>query len=102
MFIFHQKSSRDILKDLFPEGLSPEKEEEILDKMTDLLQKRLLLRVADNLAGVQKEELDTLLKNNDPNEIGAFMEKNVENLEQILNEEIKKLRKEIAEFVKAE
>ncbi len=102
MFIFSQKSSRDILKDFFPKGLPPEKEEEILDKMIDLLQKRLLLRVADNLTSAQKGELDALLKNNDPSEIGAFMEKNVENMEEVLSEEIEKLKKEIEEFVKAE
>lgn len=102
MSIFGDSLFRDVLADVFPEGVPDEREQEILEKMTDLLQKRLLLRAAQDLAGNKKDELDELLKKNDFNETSAFMERNVENLEEVLNEEVEKLKQEIKNYIQQE
>jgi len=99
MFIFDLQTAKDVLAEIMPAGLPPEKEQEVFDKMSDLLQKRLLLRVAADLPGDQKQELDALLQKNDPKEITAFMEKNISNFGALLREEIKKLKAEIKDYL---
>lgn len=102
MFIFDKQAPKDALQEIFPEGLPDDKEQEILDKMFDLLQKRLLLRVAGDLDAQQKEKLDSLLKQNDPKEITGFMEAHVPDIKNLLQEEIEKLKVEVKDFINKE
>ena len=87
------------LREFFPEGISEERRDKILNKMADLLQKRLLLRVAPDLEDEQKKVLDELLKKNDPGQISVFMENHVLNLPDLLEEEIARLKDEIKVFL---
>ncbi|MEK7160922.1 MAG: DUF5663 domain-containing protein [Patescibacteria group bacterium] len=92
---------QDILKELGINQLPVERQEEILVAMTEVLIKRLTLRVLENLSDAQQEEFEAVCATNDQEKVQAFLAANMPNYEQAVQEEIAVFKKEMKETVDA-
>ena len=75
------------------ESLPDEEKVAMLEKMSDLLQKRIALRVMDQLAEEDQKKMAEMEKN--PQEILGFIAEKVTNFDEILKEEVVKLKQEM-------
>lgn len=96
-----QNLQQDILKELGIDQLPPERQEEILTVMTELLLKRITVRVLENLNAEQRQAFETVTAGGDPERVSDFFSQNVSGYEQIAQDEIAKFRTEMAEMVNA-
>lgn len=96
-----QNIQEDILKELEIDKLPPEKQEEILTAMTELILKRITLRVLQNFSEKQKEEFDQICSGGDQEKINQFLLVNVPDYERVIQEEIGQFKNEIKETVDA-
>jgi len=69
--------------------------------MTEVLLKRLTLRVLEKLSDSQRKEFDVVCSDGDPEKIQAFFTQNVPGYEQMIQEEIAGFKKEMRETVDA-
>ncbi|KKQ80557.1 MAG: hypothetical protein UT02_C0006G0007 [Parcubacteria group bacterium GW2011_GWC2_38_7] len=82
-----------IIKLLGLESLPNEEKAMILDKMTELIQKRVMLRLIENLS---EEDAQTIANSQmSQTEMVAFAAEKVANFDAILNEEIIKAKQEM-------
>ena len=75
------------------EALTNEEKIQMLDKMSLLVQKRVLLRIMDLLQDEDADVMATL--ENNPQEMMAFVAEKVPNFTEIVEEEIMKLKAEM-------
>lgn len=75
------------------ESLPEAEKHAMLEKMTALIQKRLMLRVMDALSEEDAQKMARLEQN--PQEIFAFIAEKVPNFEEIVKEEVIKLKEEM-------
>ncbi len=81
--------------------LADDRKQELLDKMTELVQKRLSLRLLDSLSATDATKLEEMLKTSsmeDP-DVAAFFKSRMPNLEEVLKEEIVGLKQELVASV---
>lgn len=78
------------------ESLPDAEKQAMMEKMTTLIQKRLMLRVMDALSEQDAQKMAEMEKN--PQEILAFIAEKVPNFEDIVKEEVVRLK---AEMLKA-
>ena len=83
----------DLLIVLGLETLSDEDKAELVSQMTSTVQKATVLRVLDNLSEEKKSELDSLLNSDDADKINAFLETEVPNFADLINEETVKFKR---------
>ena len=91
---------KNILVELGLQDLAHERQLELLNKMSDLIQKRVLLRVIKSLSVAEKEEFDKLLGKENAQEIYRFLIAKVPNIDEITDEEVIKFKEEIIAHVK--
>ena len=89
----NQQVAQNIIKGLGLEVLPEEKKVQMLEKMTELVQKRVMLRVMELLSNEQAEEMAA--KESNPVEMLAYIAEKVPNFDSILQEEISVLREEV-------
>ena len=75
------------------ESLPDAEKAAMIEKMTTLIQKRLMLRVMDVLSAEDAKQMAEMEKN--PQEILAFIVEKVPNFEDIVKEEVVKLKEEM-------
>ncbi len=97
----NQSIQDDILKELQIDQLPPEKQEEVLTAMTELLLKRLTVRVLEKLDEKQQEEFGQVSAGGDPDKINQFFAANVPDYEKIIQEEIDLFKIDMKETVDA-
>lgn len=73
-------------------SLSPEKKQEVLSRLVELVQKRIMLRVMDGLSKEDGEKMAELEKNS--MEMLAFIAEKFPNFEEIVKEEVEKVKEE--------
>lgn len=83
----------NIIQALGLEALPLEEKQAMLEKMTDLLMKRVMLRVLDELSDEQLAEMPK--EGSNPEELLAFVAEKVPNYDAIMNEEVVKLKGEV-------
>lgn len=91
---------KNILVELGLDSLPEERKLELLGKMSELIQKRVLLRVIRSLDVESKQEFDGLLGGGDEQRIYQFLIAKVPNIDEITDEEVIKFKDEIVEHVK--
>lgn len=96
-----QNLQQDILKELGIDQLPPEKQEEILTAMTELILKRITVRALESLSEAQRQEFETLSASGDPDKVTQFLTANVSGYDQLVQDEIAKFRSEMTEMVNA-
>ena len=83
------------------DSLPDDRKQELLDKMTELVQKRLSLRMLNSLSATDASALEDMLKNRsmeDP-DVASFFISRMPNLEEVLKEEIVGLKQELVASV---
>ena len=84
--------NQNIIGALGLQSLPVEKKQAVLNKMVELVQKRIMLRVMDGLAKEEAEKMADLEKN--PLQMLAFIAEKFPNFEQIVVEEVEKVKEE--------
>lgn len=91
---------KNIIIELGLENLPEDRKIDLLSKMSDLIQKRVLLMVIRSLSASDKEEFNSLLGKDDIQEIYKFLISKVPNIDEITDEEVIKFKEEIITHVK--
>ena len=87
---------QNIINILGIQSLPDERKAALVDKMSDLAQKRLLVRILESLDKKSRGEFEKLLDQNDQAAINEFMSAHVPNLQDWLVEEVHKIKQEMA------
>lgn len=89
---------QNIIKELHLEALPEERKIVLIDKMAEVIQKNITLRILESLDEKNKDEFEKLLdKKAGDDEIAKFLSEKVPNLEEIVQEEIVKFKKDLVE-----
>ncbi len=87
---------KNILEELGLAGLPPERQKELLNKMGDLIQRRVLLQVIESLSSGDKQEFSQFLsQENDGQAVYRFLLNKVPNIEELTDNEIVKFKQEV-------
>jgi len=86
----------NIIEELGLESLPEERKIAIVQMMTDLVQKRVMLRIMEILSEAEKDEFEKLLKEKGESapEVAEFLKEKIPNLDEIVKEEIIKVKEE--------
>lgn len=91
---------QDLLEKIGLERLPPEKQEEILLKISELILTNVVFRVSELLNDEEKASLNTLLSEKDHGEKALrFLEEKIPNLAEILQEEIISFKQKSFDFI---
>lgn len=94
------KINENIIKTLGIDSLPVEKQKEAMERLGAIVYQEVMLRVLEILSEEDKDEFEKLIeKNPDPEIMFSFLGDRISNLEEIVNEEAEKLRKESAEII---
>jgi len=88
---------KNIISLLGLESLSEEKKIQLLEKLSELVFKRTMVRVMELLPEEGQEELSKLVDEGDSEKTNAFIVEKIPNFEEIMNEEIVAVKEEMAE-----
>lgn len=93
---------QNIIKDLGLDKLPPEKQEETILTIGRLIFQGVVIRVMSLLGEKDKDEFDKLLseKIEDEEAVLNFLKSKIPNLEELVNEEVAKFKKESVDFMK--
>lgn len=91
---------KNIIVELGLQNLPEQRKIELLSKMSDLIQKRVLLRVIKSLSLKEKEEFDDMLGRENEQEIYQFLISRVPNIDEITDDEVIRFKEEIINHVK--
>lgn len=90
---------QNIIKLLGIESLPDARKIEIIEMTTDLVQKRLVLRILDGQTPEQQEEFGEVLDQNNQELLQDYIDKNVPDFETWLFEEVSKVKEELGKVV---
>lgn len=86
---------KDLISELGLEGLSPKKQAELIDRMSDIVFKRVLLRVTERLSEGDVGVMNKFLSKKNYKKAEEIIRDKVPEFFSILKEEIEKFGKEI-------
>lgn len=92
--------NKNILVELDLQDLPNERQLQLLGRMSDLIQKRVLLQAIKSLSVADKEEFDKLLGKDDTQSVYRFLIAKVPNIDEITNDEVIKFKEEVINHVK--
>lgn len=95
-------AGNNLLAEMGLDGLSEEDKTEVALTISRIIQQNVILRVLDALSEEDKNEFDALLseKGQNQEEVLAFLQSKIPNLDAIVDEEIAKFKKDGAELMK--
>lgn len=91
---------KDIISELNLEYLSLEEQEEIISEMSEVVYEKIILRIIEMLSEEDVKSLNNILDEERYDDAGFFLSERVENIEKIIEEEIKEFQEEIIKFSK--
>jgi hypothetical protein len=91
---------KNIIVELGLQDLPQDRKLDLLGKMSDLIQKRVLLRAIKRLSVEEKEKFDELLGKDNPLELYRFLISKVPDIDQITDEEVISFKEEVVERIK--
>ncbi len=89
---------QNIIAMLGIESLPDDRKLAILNKMTDLVQKRLMARMLTQLSESEQEAFANVLEKNQPEATQSFVAAHFPDMEAWTMEEIRKLKQELGDF----
>jgi hypothetical protein len=92
---------KNIIIELGLQDLAEDRKIDLLSKMSDLIQKRVLLRAIKSLSVAEKEEFDKLLGKDNAQDVYRFLISKVPNIDEITDEEVIAFKEEVVERVKS-
>jgi len=87
----------DMIKDLGLEGLSDEKKEKIIERMGNLLHKRILLRFLKELSDQDAKRVNELIRQNKLQMAYSYIEDKNLNFYKIVEEEVRNFKNELVQ-----
>ncbi len=93
----NKKEEKNLLSQLGLENLNEEEKAEILLKIGELVQKRAIARILDEMSEEEAKDFSSFLEDrkNGPGEIEEYLRNNVSNFEEIIEEEAKSVREDL-------
>lgn len=87
---------QNIVDDLGLDAMTPEKQEEILERIGSLIFQATLIRVLELMTDEEHDEFDEFfeLNQDEPEKIFEYLENNVPNFNDILEQETEKFKKD--------
>ncbi len=93
-----QVLQQNIIDELNLQALDDDKKMALIENMSEVVQKRLTLRLIDQMEDSHKDEFEDILEN-DPEKVSDFLGKVFPNFLEIVQEEVVKLKEDlIAKF----
>jgi len=93
---------KDIIKELGLESLSVERQEKLIQEISDAVYDRILFKIADKLTEEEAIELNNLLDRGEKKKIYKYVKEKIPDLASLLKEEIRKFEDKIIEETKKE
>lgn len=87
---------QNIISLLGIESLPDEQKVSVVEKVTTLVEKRLLVKVLESLDGLRQKEFSELLDKEDQAGLQDFLDRNVPNMGELLEGELVEVKKELA------
>jgi hypothetical protein len=87
---------KNIISILGIESLPDERKVQVVEKVADLVQKRLLVRILDSLDVKEYQEFTRVLDSNDSGRLEDFIVRNCPQMHEWLNEEISSVKQELS------
>jgi hypothetical protein len=93
---------KDLIKELGLEDLPAERKMELILGFGRIIQQNVVLRILDELKEKDKKEFDKFLakKGDDQEAILKFLQSKIPNLDELIEKEIERFKKETIDFVK--
>lgn len=91
---------QNIIKLLGIESLPDERKVALVNKISDLAQKRLLLRLLESLSAPDQEKLKSLLDGGDQTALSQFLQDKAPDMGAWAADEVLKLKNELVSFAK--
>jgi hypothetical protein len=85
----------DIIKELGLESLPIEKQEEMLERMSKVVNERIILRTLDQLSEEDAKLINANLVSGDTEEAMRLMDEKIPNFDKVISEEIVKFQEEM-------
>ena len=92
---------QDVFKELGLQDLPSDRQEEILVAMTEIILKRITLRVLERLGEKQRAEFDAVCASGDQEKINQFFLDSISDYEKMIGDEIARFKTEMGETVDA-
>lgn len=89
--------SFDLIKELGYEDFSEENKKKILDNYSSALEARISTRIMQSLSEENQKKIDELVKEKKLKEADQYLVDNVEDLEFLIRDEVRKFKKEVIE-----
>jgi hypothetical protein len=86
---------QNIIKVLGLEDLPEKRKLALIEKMTEIIQKRLLIRITEELKEEDKDEFIKISETKDEKALSDFLQTKIPNLDKIILEEIIKFKQEL-------
>ena len=91
----------DVLAQLGLGNIPDEKKAEIISKISELAQKRIILRVTEEMSEDQRENFEKFLETEeDPAKIENYIRENIPNIDSIIEEEMSLLKNDVLSQMK--
>lgn len=91
---------KDIIKELGLENLTVEKQTELIDRMSETVYKRILLRLVDRLTDEEAKEINHLLDKEDFEKADEYIRDKAPDFVEILKQEVEKFQEQMIEPLK--
>jgi hypothetical protein len=88
-------NKENIIKILGIESLPEERKVQIVNQATELVLKRLMIRMLETLDEVKQKEFATVLEKGEQQGIAGFIQTNVPNFPQWMSEELQKIKEDL-------
>jgi len=94
-------ATTNLIEELGIDKLPKEMQEKVLIQIGEMIQQRIVIRLFEEMSQEKKDEFEIFSKENgrDPVKLTQFLEDNVENSEELVKEEIGKVKKEIMDMI---
>lgn len=90
---------KNIISELNLEMLDDEKKVALLDKMSEVIQKRMTLKVLEKLSDSEQDEFEKIM-DKEPDKVSDFLQTKIPEFTNMLQEEIVKLKAEMIDKFK--
>ncbi len=91
--------SNSIISLLGIQSLPDEQKVSIIEKVTALVEKRLLVRIFDSLDALRQNEFSDLLEKSDQAALQEFLDRQVPNMNELAEQEITQVKGELVDWV---
>ncbi|MCX6746081.1 MAG: DUF5663 domain-containing protein [Candidatus Parcubacteria bacterium] len=90
----------NLIKELGLEGLSEERQMNLLTLMTESLLKRITINALEKLSETERKEFDKVRETNDPDQVHEFLQSKIPGYDKMVKETIEEFKEEMKETAK--